>query len=60
METVPNLRGLLEAAIEIAAKRRELLARMRAALEQGNDVEALKLARVLCGIDRTEASNSTD
>ncbi len=56
----PNLRGVLDAALEIASKRRNTLSRLRAALEQGNDVEALKLARELCGIDHEQKRHRTD
>lgn len=47
----PNLGGLLDIAIEIAAKRREILRRMRAALQNSNDQEALDCARQLCGVE---------
>lgn len=43
--------GVIEAALEIGRKRRKTLARMRAALEQGNDAGARKLARELCGME---------
>jgi hypothetical protein len=55
-----NLKGVLNAALEITGKRRDTLARLRAALEQGNDVEALKLARELCGVDHEQKSHRTD
>ena len=45
-----NLGGLLDIAIEIAAKRRDILLLMRTALENRNDVEALDYARQLCGV----------
>jgi hypothetical protein len=46
-----NLGGLLDIAIEIAAKRRDILRRMRAALQNSNDQEALDCARQLCGVE---------
>jgi hypothetical protein len=46
-----NLGGLLDIAIEIAARRRDILRRMRIALENRNDLEALDYARQLCGVD---------
>lgn len=46
-----NLGGLLDIAIEIAAKRRDILRRMRTALENRNDLEALNYARQLCGVE---------
>ena len=42
-----NLGGLLDIAIEIAEKRRDTLRRMRTALENRNDLEALDYARQL-------------
>ena len=46
-----NLGGLLDIAIEIGAKRRDILRRMRTALENRNDLEALDYARQLCGVE---------
>lgn len=46
-----SLKGLVDAAIEIAAARRDILQRMRNALEAGDNVEALKLAASLCGVN---------
>jgi hypothetical protein len=46
-----NLGGLLDIAIEIAEKRRDILRRMRTALENRNDLEALDYARQLCGVE---------
>jgi hypothetical protein len=52
------LGGLLDAAMQIGAARREILHKMRAAFEQGNEAEALKLARQLCGLgEHEQASN---
>jgi hypothetical protein len=50
MATPPSLRGLVEVALEIARRRRETLGRLRKALDAGNEREALKLARELCGL----------
>ena len=55
----PSLTGLLDVALAIAAKRRDTLLRLRAALEQGDDVEALKLARELCGLNHEQESHRT-
>lgn len=60
MATDPSLTGVLDVALEIAKKRRNTLDRLRAALQQGNDVEALKLARELCGVDHEQKSHRTD
>ena len=46
-----NVGGLLDIAIEIAAKRRDILRRMRTALLNRNDPEALNCARQLCGVE---------
>jgi hypothetical protein len=46
-----NLGGLLDIAIEIAEKRRDLLRLMRTALLNHNDAEALDYARQLCGVE---------
>ena len=50
MANEANLKGILEAALQIAAKRREILTRLRAALESGRNQDALALARQLCGL----------
>ena len=47
----PNLGGLLNIAIEIAEKRRDLLGLMRKALLDRDDVGALSYARELCGVE---------
>ena len=46
-----NVGGLLDIAIEIAAKRRDILRRMRIALLSCDDPEALNCARQLCGVE---------
>jgi len=48
--------GILDAALEIAAKLADILHRMKAALLAGDDETALRLARELCGLENTEAS----
>ena len=58
MSDVVSLAGVLNAALEIADKRRETLARLRAALEKGDDAEALKVARALCGVENEEESSN--
>jgi hypothetical protein len=45
------LKGVIDAAIEIADARREILRRMRNALMAGDNAEALNLARELCGLE---------
>jgi hypothetical protein len=51
------LKGLVDAAIEIAEARRKILQRMRTALEAGDNAEALKFARELCGLNNEKASS---
>jgi hypothetical protein len=46
-----NVGGLLDIAIEIAGKRRDILSRMRTALLNRDDLEALNCARQLCGVE---------
>jgi hypothetical protein len=60
MSDNPTLSGVLNAALEIASKRRETLARLRAALEKGDDTEALRVARALCGVRDGEESHRVD
>ena len=48
---IRNLNGLIDAAIEIGRERRDVLQRMKVALESGNDAEALRFARQLCGLE---------
>jgi hypothetical protein len=48
--TPSNMGGVLDVVLEIAAGRREMLSKLRAALENGNDMEALSYARKLCGM----------
>lgn len=55
--------GLVDAALEISAKRRETLARMRDAFQRGDREEALALAEKLCGVrgvDDEQKSHRTD
>jgi hypothetical protein len=46
-----NVGGLLDLAMEIAAKRRDIIRRMRIAFLSCNDPEALNCARQLCGVE---------
>lgn len=51
---------LVERALEISAKRRETLERLRAALEQSDDIKALQIARELCGVTNEKESDRVD
>jgi hypothetical protein len=55
--TIGNWKGLVDAAIEIGHKRHDILKRMRSALENGDNAEALRLGRELCGIEEHDSSN---
>jgi hypothetical protein len=45
------LDSVLDAALEIARRRRDTLHRLRDALKTGNVPEVIRLARELCGVD---------
>jgi hypothetical protein len=51
--------SLIDTALEIAARRRETLARLREALKAGDDAKALRLAAELCGLDDEQKSHRT-
>ena len=51
--------GLVDAAYEIVTQRRELKRQLREALLRNNNQEALRLSRVLCGLEN-ETSDRTD
>lgn len=55
-----DLKGLLDAALEIGRKRNAVLQRMRSALERNDNVEALRLGKELCGLEDKKTSNRTD
>jgi hypothetical protein len=42
--------GVVDAILEVSRQRMSLLNRLRSVLQSGNNTEALKLARQLCGI----------
>ncbi len=46
-----EIKQILHAALTIAARRREILLRLRKALEKNNVEEAIKLAKELCGLN---------
>ena len=45
-----SLNGLVDAILEVSRQRKVLLDQLRFALQSGNDAEALRLARQLCGL----------
>lgn len=54
------LNGIIDAALEISERRRNILAQMREALKQGDEGKALTLAKKLCGVDDEQKSNRID
>jgi hypothetical protein len=57
-KTISSLAGLLDTAMEISRKRQDLLQRMKAAFERGDDGEAMTFARQLCGVDQNEQTRN--
>jgi hypothetical protein len=58
MQHEAEIQGMVTAALEIAARRKAVLASMRKALESGNESQALQFARQLCGLESNhETSN---
>lgn len=45
-----SLPGLVDAILEVGRERKTLLDQLRSALKSGNDAEALRFARKLCGL----------
>ena len=55
-----SLKGVIEAALEIARRRSETLRLLRQALVTCDDTRALAFARDICGLDDEKTSNRTD
>jgi hypothetical protein len=55
----PDRAAVIDSALEIARRRAQTLGRIRAALESGDDVKAVKLMRIYCGLDDEQKSHST-
>ena len=47
---VGALSGLVDAILGVGSERKALLDQLRSSLELGNDAEALRCARMLCGL----------
>jgi hypothetical protein len=58
--SVAGIPELVERALEISANRRQTLERLRTALEQGNDAEALQIAKELCGLENDQKCYRAD
>jgi hypothetical protein len=57
---ISNLAGLIDAALQIADKRREKLQHLRTAILNSNTKEVYKYAREICGLEEEEECNRTD
>lgn len=51
------MNGLLDTALEIAHEQDALMVQLRSALELGDQVRAIAVARELCGLNREEESH---
>jgi hypothetical protein len=52
VHSVAEAKDLVNAALEISMRRRAVLGLLRKALESGDEVQALELAKQLCGLER--------
>lgn len=50
-DSIGNWESLVDTALEIAGKRRDAMQRMKAAFERGDDTEALRIGKELCGLE---------
>jgi hypothetical protein len=51
-----NVSGVIDAILEVGRQRKSLLAQLRAALQSGDDSQALVFARQLCGLVHEESN----
>jgi hypothetical protein len=54
---ITNCKGIADAAIEIGRARQRILEHMRSAFERGDNAEALKFGKELCGL-KTEKTGA--
>lgn len=54
LETESSTPAIVKAIAEVGRQRNELLAKLREALQSGNNLLALDLARELCGLNHVE------
>ena len=54
---IRDCKGLVAAAIEIGRARQNLIQQMRFAFERGDNSEAMRLGKELCGIEERDTSN---
>lgn len=52
--TKPSARSVLEVVIEVSKRQSRTLGEMRVALERGDRDEAIRKARVICGLDEEQ------
>jgi hypothetical protein len=57
VETQSTISGVFEAAVKIARHRREILVKLRAALEAGDQPNINRFARELCGLSDEHTGN---
>ena len=55
----PDMAQVIGSALEIARRRVQTLSRIRAALESGDNLKAVSLMRIYCGLDDDEKGHST-
>jgi hypothetical protein len=56
----PNYKGIIDAALEIASRRRDTVSRLREALIRGDEQKALEIARELCGVGNEQKRDRID
>jgi hypothetical protein len=53
-----NISGAVDAILEVGRQRKAVLEELRAALQSGNDLQALDIARQLCGLQHAESNRT--
>jgi hypothetical protein len=53
-----NISGAVDAILEVGRQRKAVLDHLRAALQSGDDSQALDLARELCGLENEESNRA--
>ena len=51
-----SVSGVADVILEVGRQRHDLLVRLRAALQSGDSIQALDLARQLCGLQNEESA----
>jgi hypothetical protein len=55
-QTGVSVSGIVDAILEVGRQRNALLTKLRAALQSGENTQALNLARQLCGLQNEESA----